>query len=542
MIERRQPTTLSASGWLALIILSTGVVCFEARAQSSEPVALPPVNLDNMDRSVRDALEAARGEFDQVATQTGDPVRLGYAYATLGRWYHAHGLVEAAAASYRNALALAGDHSEWHYLLAILLSSQGQFEAAREHLSRSLDLNPRYPPVLIRRARIDLQDGRFDQATSDLNRALQLRAQSAAAMAEKGRLALELGEDEDAVHWLTRALEIDPAASQLRGPLAIAYRNLGDQDRASRQRELSGSGTPTIVDPVLASVTALSQSAQFFFESGVDVLRRGNLDQGIELLARAVELKPDDGHYLEVLGRQLFELGRMEAAAARFNQLLDLDPDQAVGYYYLGRIAIYSDQGEVAQRLFEHALQLTPGNRNLEGWLARSLLVQQDFDQAADRYRTLADQSDGEDRVYALYWQGMALIGAGRCAQSGPVLDSALRESEELHGWALLALARVHAACPEFDQADPQQALLWAERLYEANHGVETAATMAMVHAALGEFDAAVGYQAEALFAADNRQQYENDSALNQNMARYREEKSALRPYSPDDPVFARYY
>lgn len=541
MIKLRQLTTLSAIGWLTLIILSTGVSCCEAGAQTSEPVPMPPINLENQDRSVRDAIEAARGEFDQVAAQTDDPVRLGYAYATLGRWYHAHGLVEAATASYRNALALAGDQSEWHYLLAILLSSQGQFASAREHLTRSLDLDPLYPPALIRRARIDLQDGRLDEAASDLNRALQLRPESAAAMAEKGHLALELGKHEDAVDWLTKALEIDPAANQLRGPLAIAYRNLGDQDQASRQREMSGTLAPAVVDPVLASVSALSRSSQYYFESGIEALQRGHSDQGIELLERAVELNPEDGHYLEVLARQLFELGKMEAAAARFNEFLELDPDQAVGLYYLGRIALYSDQGEVAERLFKRALALKPGNRNLEEWLARSLLVQQAFDQAADRYQSLADHSDGEDRVYALYWQGMSLIGAGRCAQSAPVLESALRESEQLHGWGLLALARVHAACPDFDQADPQQALLWAARLYEANHGVETAATMAMVHAALGQFEDAVGYQAEALFAAANRHQYQHGADLNQNMARYGEEKPALRPFSPQDPVFARY-
>lgn len=525
-------------GWLAAVMIAMVLLPGHTAASAGEVEPIPEVNLDNLDASVRDALQGAIQGFERFSAQTDDPDSLGQAYAVLGRWFHAHGQVEPALASYRNALALAGDDPDWLYLVGILKHGQGQFEQARTYYSRSLERNPLYLPALIRRARINLDIGDLDAAERDLEQALIVGPESAAAIAEMGRLALEQGDAEQAVERLTRALALDPGANQLHAPLAIAYRNLGKLDRASDHREQSGSVTPVIADPVLAEVRALSRSSQLYFESGIEALNRGRVEQGLELLSRAVDLSPEDDHYLEVLARQLFEASKYEQAEARFTQLLELDPDKAVAHYYLGRIAMLDGRGAEAQGRFEQALMIVPDNHNLENWRARSLMAQHDFDRAVDHYRALADARTGEDRVYALYWQGMALIGAGECAASAAPLEVALRESEQLHGWALLALARVHAACPEFDQADPEQALAWAARLYDINHGVETAATMAMIYAALGDFEEAIGLQAEALFAATGQEHTETWSELNRNMARYREEKPASRAYSPDDPVY----
>ncbi len=525
-------------GWLAALMLATLLLTVHSGARAAEVQPIPRINLDNLDASVRDALQAAIQEFERFSAQTDDPDSLGRAYGVLGRWFHAHGQIEPALVSYRNALALAGDDPDWLYLVGILKQGQGQFDQARTYFSRSLERNPLYVPALIRRARINLDAGDLEAAEQDLEQALIVRPVSAAAIAEMGRLALEQGDAGQAVQRLTRALELDPGANQLHAPLAIAYRNLGDMDKASEHRERSGSIAPAIADPVLAEVRALSRSSQLYFESGIEAVNRGNVEQGLELLRRAVELNPEDDHYLEVLARQLFEASEYEQAEAHFEQLLELDPDKAVAHYYLGRIAMLDGRGAEAQGRFEQALMIVPDNGNLENWRARSLMAQGDFDRAADHYRALAAARTGEDRVYALYWQGMALIGAGHCGAATGPLESALRESEQLHGWALLALARVHAACPEYGQADPEQALAWAARLYDINHGVETAATMAMVYAALGDFEEAIGLQAEALFAATGQEHTETWSELNRNMARYREDEPAPRPYSPDDPVF----
>ena len=67
---------------------------------------------------------------------------------------------------------------------------------------------------------------------AELRKALDLHPQSPAARAQMGELALARGEHQRAVELLASVLEQVPAANRLHYPLGMAYRGLGQREKA----------------------------------------------------------------------------------------------------------------------------------------------------------------------------------------------------------------------------------------------------------------------------------------------------------------------
>jgi superkiller protein 3 len=505
-------------------------------AGAIEPV--PEVSAEDLAEPVRDAIERARATISAAADASQAERAL--LYGNFGDVLLAHGFAAEARVAYRNARELAPTVFDWHYMLGVLELGEGELDAALGHLDRALEIHNGDYPARIRRGDVLLDLGRLDRAEDDFEHARLLNPDSAAALAGLGRIALDRGRPERAVEFFSEALELSPSATILHEPLGRAYRDLGDIDRARFHLERRGDGEVPIRDPLLDRVTEKSRSPQMFLELALKQAEQNNLAASRRFLIQALELDPDDALVLENYGEVTARMGDLDEARAAFRRLLAQVPDSVDGHYYLGQVEELRGEPAAALEAYEQALALDPDNRSVREAIPFALLAQQRFEQAAERFAALAaSASESERRQRHLYWQALAKAALGDCRDAAGLLEQARDLGEAFDPDIMGAMARLRATCLDADEAGLTEALAWAEMIYDTDPGMDSATTLAMVTSALGRFDDAVDFQAQAMYEALRNGTLETRDDLRTNMTRYQSERPATTPFAPSDPVFS---
>ncbi|WP_376694947.1 tetratricopeptide repeat protein [Wenzhouxiangella sp. EGI_FJ10305] len=512
-----------------------------AQGDSSELVELPQLQLDDVAEPVREALVEARERVERASGSDSNEVALAEAYGHFADVSLAHELTAQARAAYRNAIALRPDRQEWHYLLGLLEIGEGDLAAGIASLNRAIELYPRDHAALIHRARAHLEAGDFDRAERDFLAAQELVPDSPAVLGGLGRVALEQGEPEAAVDHLEQALEQAPEAAAVHQALGMAHRELGNADRARQHLEQGGEARAPMDDPTLDRIRRLSRSPQFFLEAGLSQADRGNFEAAAGLLERARELDPESDNILRQLGEVQARLGRLDAARESFAELVARSSVNAEAYLLLGQVEELRGEFDAALTAYRDALAIDENYREAEEAIAFARFNQREFELAAEQFRKLAESApDPAGEARHVYWQGMIALAQGRCDEAAERINRARSLTEDENADVLTALARMRATCLDAGDEALDEALEWAVALYDAQPDMETAATRAMVHAARGEFDDAVDFQAQALFEALKRYgEVEARPDLQAEMERYRDERPAERPFGPENPVFS---
>ena len=204
-------------------------------------------------------------QLDQMKSQvlalgTGTKGReLSEAYGELGRHYQTYELDEAAEASYKNAIRLHPYNAGWTYYLGYLYQKAGRLEEAADYYALTLVLRPNSLPALVHMAEVYLARDRPEVAEPLLKKVLAEDPESGAANALLGELALGRRQYESAVKYLQTALERVPEANRLHYPLALAYRGLGEPDKAREHLEKRGVVGVRAPDPLIDQLQELRQ-------------------------------------------------------------------------------------------------------------------------------------------------------------------------------------------------------------------------------------------------------------------------------------------
>jgi len=269
------------------------------------------------------------------------------------------------------ALRLYPDHPELSFYRALALVQRGRphegavaFEAVERSLrARGEDApSPAFlgiePDALLLDAQVQsaLARGRAGEAPESTRR---LRALFAEHPAEEG-VALALleafdraGKASEAEQVLAASVRAHPDAGALLYPLGSA------QDRAGmRQKALSTMRKVLAVQPQHAG--ALNYIGYTLTEQG----KLADLREAEDLLARAVELRPDDGAIADSYGFCLLKLGRASEALAELRRADRLTPRDPVILSHLGDALLAAGKKEEALSAFRRALALLlPGSK-----------------------------------------------------------------------------------------------------------------------------------------------------------------------------------
>ena len=110
-------------------------------------------------------------------------------------------------------------------------------------------------------------------------------------------------------------------------------------------------------------------ASRVFYQLGELLRRKGDREEAIEVLREGLEHHPEYVAAWVSLGRTLFEVERYAESAGALETALDLDPENAVAAQMLGRCGARRGDWEQAVRGFSLAVELIPGDEELEAEL-----------------------------------------------------------------------------------------------------------------------------------------------------------------------------
>jgi tetratricopeptide (TPR) repeat protein len=192
--------------------------------------------------------------------------------------------------------------------------------------------------------------------TPEARAAMEVRARAEATSTafDVGLAALDAGEFEEAINQFTIAAESDDTQH-------IIFANLGSALSGAEQYA-------DAADAYQKAILLAPAEAGYYNNLGVAYGRTGQIDQAIEALDQAAQLRPEiggDAYYN--LGVLLTNTGQMADAAAAYQRAVTLDPTHAEAYYQLG-IAYFGSATTIPDAIpaFEKYLELTPDGPNAE--------------------------------------------------------------------------------------------------------------------------------------------------------------------------------
>lgn len=502
------------------------------------PVPIPYPELNKMEASVRGQLESARSELQLVIETVGiSKARLAEAYGQLGKLYQAYELSDAAAACFLNARALDPRRFAWPYYLGYVYETEADHGKAATHFENALRIQPDNLTALLKLAQANLDLNSLESAKALFERALVIDKSSAAALAGLGKVALYKRDFSEAVQKLKAALALQPEASSIRYPLALAYRGLGELTEAEANLQKKGKGEPKVSDPLVDELRRLRRGNPELWGRGTEAMNGNRFRDAVEAFRQLVALDPNDPDSRMYLGIALARSGHGNEAMEQFSEALRLSPGHAGAHYNLGLLLV---QGGLEQQVIGHfraAVESNPELRDAHFQLANFLMRSGHYSEAISEYRTVIEMDPRNG--FCRLMEAMALIRLKKYSTAKAQLQAglaALPGDVDIES----ALARLLAACPDPEVRDGSRALELAERAYRArqNADLEQGETVAMALAAIGRYPKAAQLQSYLIAEAERSGRHDLLSALHENLVLYQHGKPCSKPWRDDDPIF----
>jgi tetratricopeptide (TPR) repeat protein len=496
-----------------------------------QPVPLP--SLDRLESSVAEQIRSVQQSLvDRFAKGEIADDNLAEAYGALGQLYHAYELTGSAEPCYRNAGQLAPQDHRWRHLLGYLYQQTGQLQESARSYQAVREMQPDYVAAAARLGDVYLQLSRPDEARKEFEAALKTDPNLAAGHKGLGEVALAQREHAEAVQHLSAALERVPAANRLHYSLAMAYRGMGNMEKAREHLERRGTVGIRPVDPLVDALEDLVQGERLYLIRGHLAFGAGRYQEAAKAFENAVKAKPDSARGRVNLGTSLAKLGDQEGAIKQFRAALQHDPDQRIAHFNLAALMLQDNRFTEAEKHFREVLRIAPNDAEATHELAKLLLKTHRADAALDcLFRAAKLRPDDEPILLDL---AALLVRKGRYQEARDRLNRAHLRFPEL-GLTASALARLLAACPDASLRRGKQALDLAQRCYRDGGAFADAETVALALAEVGRCDEAAAWQNRLVAAAEKSGNRILISRLKRDLRRY-EAGSPCRPPKQDLP------
>ena len=519
---------------LLLVALVFPVGCSsESRTQSPGgqlPVLVPVPQPDfhGMEPSVQEQLLTAQSQLQEVlASIDPDTAELSHLFGKQGQLYLAYELEQAARACFTNAWRLASHDFRWTYYLGYLLHKEGRPEESRTHYQRALELNPDYLAAYIGLAESLIEANQPDEAEQFLNKALGLDPSCAPALIGLGQIASSRKQHGKAVEHFETARRLAPRATRINFPLGMAYRALGDRERARHFLTRRGSGEARLSDPLLDELSDLATGSRAFNQRGDYATLQGHYQAALGFYQQAVDAAPENSEYHVDLAAALIQLNDLNAAVEQLQEALRLDPGNGVANYNWAIILTRQGRDQDAVAYHEKALASNPDHKEARFNMASAFLRLHRFDEAAMHFERVVDIDPLNGA--ARFGQAVALMHLKRWAEAKSLLeDSFAARPDDAH--IANVFARLLAACPLDELRDGHRALEIARQLVTSDRSLHNVEALAMALAELGRFEEAARLQEEALAAIRQAGQHDQEVHLTASLTRYRQRQPARSP------------
>ncbi|MFK8028925.1 MAG: tetratricopeptide repeat protein [Gammaproteobacteria bacterium] len=530
--------------WLLIIVLAA---CFSCQGQDGKEHRVRHPELSRVDEQVRRSVENALEQWRVRLAQSKEPSQRAIAYAQLGQVYLAHHFDEAAADALTYATTHVTTNSHWLFYYACALERSFRLAEAEQALSGSLDIEE-HPEARFLRASVRARQGDRDGALADIERLKDSLTDSVSesGATESDKPAERVGESAwfaleaellagqqryvESAASLAQAIELDSAANALLVPAARLNTMLGNSKRARTLLNKAGTTQPAVKQPLAQALSALARGSAYYLERGQSWMRTRNFEQAMTDFATAADIAPSDYDARLAYGRSLEIVGQIEEAERQYHAALELRPQSAVAHYFLGSLYERQRQDEQSLEHYAMAVEVDPDYIPPVLALAHAYFRKQEYAQALEHYTLYAQAREGD--LESRYYAGLAALALGDC-EAGPRL---FEEASSLNPHSLAALegmARSFATCSQ-DPGQLSRAQDIAERLEQNRPDAAAAATLAMVHAALKDFESAIRLQELAI----RRSSEDRVTGQRDRLTQYESSERSKVAWLPGDSVF----
>jgi tetratricopeptide (TPR) repeat protein len=491
---------------------------------SPELVPIPELAFDGAEPRFVERVEASRARLAELDAAGVSATERAAAYGDFGRLCLASDLMAAAAAAFQNAAALAPQEHRWAHYLGVARRRAQDLTGAEEALRRAHGLAVDDLATLLRLGDVLLELNRPEEARRFFERAQQAHHPTAFGHYGLGKAAVAAEDWASAAGHFEKALRIDPEASALRRLLGLAYRELGDRERARSELLKGGDRSVAVPDPLIAELDRADTGANL--SRAVKARRAGRLREAVELYRRAVADEPSNASHRRALGEVLLLRGERDAALGELRRAVELDPSHPRGHRQLGNVLLLGGRAPESVAFFRRATELAPGNAGTHLDLGRALAITQQHEEALTEYARAIDLAPAYAQAHAL--RARSLTRLERHAEAADAFREALAlEPSNVRVRLALASARARlghfgatraileeapqdervrralvqllATCPDPAQRDPKRAVELAVRLLREDATVQHAALLAQALAAAGEPARAVALQRQVV-------------------------------------------
>ncbi len=352
---------------------------------------------------------------------------------------------EAAAAHYREAVALEPDWAEARHNLGVALQALGRYEEALPHHEKAAALNPKLVDAQASLGKLHRIRGRPENAVEHYRSALALKPDDADLLSDLAGVLLKLGRADEAQNCCRRALAIAPGHAAAHFNLAVILQETDDPTGA--------------VEHYQRTLALRPDFAEAQNNLGNALQRLGRFTDAASAYEKAFLLKPDYADAHANLGKALQLLGRDDDALAQFEAALGIDSSRAALHNQYAVALLAAGRVSEAQSAFEKAAQLAPEKVIFHFNLAsfRRFTTDDPRLPALEKFASNEETLGQDDRIALHFALGKAcsdleqpdkafghLIKANRLKRSHTVYDeeAALRHFDDIRAIFTLELLR----------------------------------------------------------------------------------------------------
>lgn len=193
---------------------------------------------------------------------------------------------------------------------------------------------------------------KIGEALEQGNLARQIDDRRPEAYLFNGLVLYEADRFEEAARIFLQGIEKNPKTPDLHFHLGATYDKLHRFDDLIKQMERA-------IELDSNHANALNYLGYTYAEKGV------RLNEAIELINRALAIRPDDGYFVDSLGWAYYKKGKIQEALEALKRAVSLVPEDPVIHEHLGELYLKQNRLDLAKEAWARSLKLDPKNDKL---------------------------------------------------------------------------------------------------------------------------------------------------------------------------------
>lgn len=315
-----------------------------------------------------------------------------YFYLQLAELYTKQSDFKNAASTYESMIQKCEDTNEYLFELAALYIYQEDFDAALGIYSRIEDEYGLNEQVIVQKQKLYLKQSQLDKAIEEGKKLIDAYPEEPRYVLMLTDILISNNQTKKAIPYLEDLLEVDPGNSRALLVLADIYRKQGDEEKSNIYLNKAFEKPDLDIEPKIQVL------ASFLQQLPNDEME----DLAINLGEKIIAAHPEDPRAYEINGDLAMRLTRGEEAIKYYKNAIDLGSSNYNTWQNLLQLQVQQEQYKEAIEDGEQALELFPNQAGIYWFLGTSYLVEKDYEVAAEvleRGKKLSG-SNGELKSY----------------------------------------------------------------------------------------------------------------------------------------------